>query len=424
MRYVAENIEQWARIAITIGIHPKPQAVNGIMMDVTNLVKVEVERIKMRQDVGLATDGNGAKGSGGISGVGMASPSTDATADSPGHWIANLGTGGNGGGGSEGDPTDGEGMLQGRGGRDERGREFTLVNPRNINIPIFSGKSLNINPYLPFNNAIRRLILAQGVDGEVLLGVLDKVEKMGGATFTNELLAELTIKYPKAGEWNRAITAALLNWTTGIAKGLIQHNVANGLDAWRKLYHRYIPLASDLQDILIRELYDLKPVSETEIDSLFDEVARIKDLYIKAGPSNDLSERWIKSAILRHLPKELVKNMAFELKKADTIEDIQSLITIYLHDPITGLARGQTGPLICLTSQEENKDSSQPAATPGEAEARQAGPTVGSTTAGDNASAQPTPDTDLNALKGNKKGQGQWPKGLRGVLALWPVGTP
>ena len=166
-----------------------------------------------------------------------------------------------------------------------------------------------------FNNAIRRLILAQGAEGDTLLIILDKVEKMGANTFTNELFTELKTKYPKADEWNRAIMAALLNWTSGIAKGLVQHNVANGLDAWRKLYHRYIPLAADLQDILIRELYELKPVNESEIDSLFDEVARIKDLYIKAGPSDDLSERWIKSVVLRNLFKELATNLAFEFKK-------------------------------------------------------------------------------------------------------------
>ena len=79
--------------------------------------------------------------------------------------------------------------------------------------------------------------------------------------------------YPKAPEYDRAIRAALFNQINGIAKGLVQHNVANGLDVWRKLYHRYIPLASDLQDIFIREVYDLKPVSETDIDRLFDEVA-------------------------------------------------------------------------------------------------------------------------------------------------------
>ena len=122
--------------------------------------------------------------------------------------------------------------------------------------------------------------------------------------------------------------------------------MANGLDAWRKLYHRYIPLASDLQDIRIRELYDLKPVTEAEIGSSFDEVARINDFCNKAGPADDLSDRWIKSAVLRNLPKDLVKNMAFELKKANTVEDIQSLITIYLHDPPSqGSPEGSRDPL-------------------------------------------------------------------------------
>ena len=71
---------------------------------------------------------------------------------------------------------------------------------------------------------------------------------------------------------------------------MVQHNVANGLDAWRKIYHRYIPLALDLQDILIREPYDLKPVGEADIDILFDEVARVRNSYLKTGPGGDLSE--------------------------------------------------------------------------------------------------------------------------------------
>ena len=92
----------------------------------------------------------------------MASPSIDATVESPGKWIAQLG--GNGGGGSEGDPNEGDGIYQGRGGRVDRGNELSSVNLRNINMFIFIGESFNDNPYLPFNDAIRRFILAQGVD--------------------------------------------------------------------------------------------------------------------------------------------------------------------------------------------------------------------------------------------------------------------
>ena len=152
----------------------------------------------------------------------------------------------------------------------------------------------------------------------------------------------------------------------------------------------YIQFASDLQDILIRELYDLKPVSESEIDCLFDEIACITNLYIKAGPADDLSERWIKSAALRNLPKEFVKNIAGDFKQADNIEDVQSLITIYLHDPLTGLARGQPGPLICLTSQDSNDQLAEAdVAAPDKAEAQHADK-HGTTTA------QPKQDTDLN----------------------------
>ena len=93
------------------------------------------------------------------------------------------------------------------------------------------------------------MILAQGVDGDIILSILDNIEKMGSATFTNDMLTELTTNYSNAEEFDRAIRVALLNWISGISKGLVQYNVANGLDSLRKLYHRYIPLVSDLQDI-------------------------------------------------------------------------------------------------------------------------------------------------------------------------------
>ena len=140
----------------------------------------------MRQGNGQVANWTGGKDSMGTSGINMASPGTDGTAESPGQWIAQVGAGGqdgNGGGGSNGDPMGGDELVYGNGGSYDRGREFTFVNPRNINIPVFTCKSLNINPYLPFNNAIRRFILAQGADGELLLGELDKIEKMGGGRY-------------------------------------------------------------------------------------------------------------------------------------------------------------------------------------------------------------------------------------------------
>ena len=338
MQYIMDNLSGWANTALQIGQFLGPQLVEGRVVDVIGIIKVEMEKLKQRGNGVKAGSGKGAQCSRDTAAFGMQSPSTDDSIESPGNWIAQLATnGGNDGDGGDDDgPDDNYNTIQldnGGGGRTDRSKEFILVTPRNISIPTFTGKTLNSNPYLPFNNAIRRLVMAQGADGDTLLIILDKVEKMGTNTFTNDMRKELTGVYSKAPEFDRAIRAALLNWTSGIAKGLVQHNVANGLDAWRKLYNRYIPLASDLQDILIRELYDLKPVSEGDVDSLFDEIARIRDLYLKAGPGEDLSDKFIKSAIMRNLPKDLVKNLAFELRTASTVEYIQSIIAIYLHIP-------------------------------------------------------------------------------------------
>ena len=42
-----------------------------------------------------------------------------------------------------------------------------------------------------------------------------------------------------------------------------------------KVYDRYVPLADDLQNISIQELMSIKQVTETEVDSLFNETDRI-----------------------------------------------------------------------------------------------------------------------------------------------------
>ena len=97
--------------------------------------------------------------------------------------MAQLGFAGNG------DDDDGDGPnnpntgnnsneLTGRNNYNRR-TEFALVNPRNITTNPFSGKNLHSNPYIPFNSAIRRLILSQGSDGTLLLKLLDKIEALG-----------------------------------------------------------------------------------------------------------------------------------------------------------------------------------------------------------------------------------------------------
>ena len=89
------------------------------------------------------------------------------------------------------------------------------------------------------------------------------------------------------------------------------------------------------------------------MDSLFGEVERIIELYVKAGESDQLQEKWVKAALLQNLPDKIVTNLSLQLKQAKTIEEMQSLVNVYLHDHKTGMPRGQTGPIICLADQEE-----------------------------------------------------------------------
>ena len=214
--------------------------------------------------------------------------------------------------------------------------EFTLVKSSNIAIPTFSGSNLNSNPYLPWHKATRRLIYIQGEDGELLLVILTEVETWGGTTFNEEQLKEMARQYPKVAEYNRAIMSVLLNYITGIAKGMVEYGVENGFDAWRRLYHHYLPLAGDLQQILIQELYTLSPVSENNIDNLFKQVERITELYTTAGrPDDAISERWIKATVFRNLPKQVTKDLALHLRETKTVNEVRNIVNIYMHDHIT-----------------------------------------------------------------------------------------
>ena len=122
-----------------------------------------------------------------------------------------------------------------KGGYEDRYKEFQLVNPRNATITPFTGKNLYSNPYLVFNNQIRRLMISMGEDGVELLEILDEVEKMCNTRFTKERLSKLVQDFPKALEHDRAVKAALMNWTWEVAKGLVKHGIGGGMGAWRKL---------------------------------------------------------------------------------------------------------------------------------------------------------------------------------------------
>ena len=80
-----------------------------------------------------------------------------------------------------------------------------------------------------------------------------EIEKMGNRVFTNEQLNEEIKRYPKVAQFNRAVLTVLRNYAAGIARGMVEYGVENGLDMWRKVCHRYVPPAEDLQHMLISE---------------------------------------------------------------------------------------------------------------------------------------------------------------------------
>ena len=116
-----------------------------------------------------------------------------------------------------------------------------------------------------------------------LLTILDNVETYGDKPYDNNRLAALAAQCSLAYEYQVAIQNVFETYTTDVAEGMVRYGVYNGFDAWRKLYHHHVPLADDLQQILIQELYKLKLVTEQDVDKLFNEIQRISEWYIGIG---------------------------------------------------------------------------------------------------------------------------------------------
>ena len=55
----------------------------------------------------------------------------------------------------------------------------------------------------------------------------------------------------------------------------------------------------------MEELMMLKPVADQEIDSLFIEIQRLTEWYIKAdGQGEAMNAKWVRAAFIKNLPKE------------------------------------------------------------------------------------------------------------------------
>ena len=252
------KIRKWAVQVLETGVWPRPQILPGSITDVTGIVQLEVDKIrKEKQHSDNIGDNNDDKFKDVLSTIQQVAVGNDANTNAQNSPISmssnditnnsdisdigqqilaniGLGTGGDGdGGGDDSGDGDNEAACQDTATRinGSKRNEFNLVNPRNITITQFSGRNLNTTPYIPFNNSIRRLTLAQGSDGELLLKILDGVEALGHTTLTNSDLHIMITRYPKIKEFDTAIKSALLNCTIGTANSIIKHSVNNWLDA-------------------------------------------------------------------------------------------------------------------------------------------------------------------------------------------------
>ena len=145
------------------------------------------------------------------------------------------GSGKGNGGGDDGDGS-GNGGETYRWNADDRdtrnnNQEFSLVNSRNIEIKKFTGEMNSKLSYLEFNDSQRELVAIKGADGDTFNKILTWAEKQGDKAITQDRLQKLETYVPKIYEFNRAIHAALKNWTEGDAKRLIKYEVHGGIDA-------------------------------------------------------------------------------------------------------------------------------------------------------------------------------------------------
>ena len=161
-----------------------------------------------------------------------------------------------------------------------------------------------------------------------------------------------------------------------------------------------MPGADDLQNFLMEELLFLKPVSEQEIDSLFIEVKRIMEWYIKADTNGEnMNVKWVRAALIKNLPKAITQHLAIPLRSAHTIDAICNLAMIYLYDHNTGLPRGQAAAKLYLTESNNNEqEEHNKAKAEDNKRARQ-----DDSWKKDNENEH----GDLDAAKGGKKGKGK-----------------
>lgn len=122
-----------------------------------------------------------------------------------------------------------------------------------------------------------------------------------------------------------------------------------GLDAWRTVCNRYIPLArrptehnTHLRAYSPKARNGNRSRQSTCRNRTYNGITRVR-----VGEADPLQEKWVKAVILQNLPNQLVVNLSIQLKSEQAVEVMQSIMNIYLHDHKTGLPKGLAGPMLC-----------------------------------------------------------------------------
>ena len=153
-------------------------------------------------------------------------------------------------------------------------------------------------------------------------------------------------------------------------------------------------------------------MSENNIDSLFSNVERITELYTTAGKAdNAIDEKWIKAAVLRNLPKTITNDLAMQLKDAKIVNEVRSIINIYMHDHQTGMPRGQSGPVLCVAAEgqtEQTEDKTNAANNTG--------------TNADPSSVHPSNGATGGEVNAATNGNGKDKRGSKGYGECWHCG--
>ena len=84
-------------------------------------------------------------------------------------------------------------------------------------------------------------------------------------------------------EYDKSTKATLSNWTAKVAKRFAEYGAINGLDAWRKFCNKHIILIDDALNISTKQLMNITPVGEYEMDNLLDERIRRREQHIPTG---------------------------------------------------------------------------------------------------------------------------------------------